>query len=287
MLLISLSYCHLRILIVLVTLAAKIDIGFREFGSESLHIVAIFLTKKSTFLRLESRPGLRGVIYFLAKVNGIRRLFHSLSCHHLISGRMIVILLSLSCARLTTSMRIFDRKISFLQSISCKMIIFSACDERFSWRSLIRYRRAGLGRSFVSTQGKVTGAQVFRLCGNLQSNLIETIIALQWVIVSVFVTTLLQSRQRLVVSLHSFTIANLNLMQVGSTFHVHSVLSSTLSRQLVRLIGPLVSFKLVALLEAHFEVMLALGCHLQVTRFLAKDILCGLLHTSFVLGQIV
>ena len=167
MLLISLSYSHLRIPIVLVTLDSKIDIWFRKFSSESLHIVAMFLSKNRTLLGLESRPGLRGVIDWLSEIDGISRLLHRWSSDNLILSCKEIILLSLGGAGLTASMRIFDRKISFLQSFSCQMIIFSTCDEHFGRWSLIRYSRAGLGRSFVSTQGKVTRAQVFRLCGNL------------------------------------------------------------------------------------------------------------------------
>ena len=97
------------------------------------------------------------------------------------------------------------------------------------------------------------------------------------------VPTLLKSCQRLIVALGPI-VANLHLVHVGGPLFIHSVLHSVRAGQLVRRIS---GFKLVALLKAHLEVVLALGGHLMVHGRLVVDVLGRLGHAALVLAQVV
>ena len=75
----------------------------------------------------------------------------------------------------------------------------------------------------------MTGTQVFGLFSDLGTDYCEIVISLQLIVPFLLVSTLLHRSERLIIANNSL-IADLNLMDIRGTFHMHTVLPSILSR---------------------------------------------------------
>ena len=100
-------------------------------------------------------------------------------------------------------------------------------------------------------------------------------------------TVLLHGCERLIVTFGP-CVSNLDLMNIWGSFLGESILCGFRSRQFVGLIWTFVSFKLISLFEAHFEIMLTLlGSLLNEVWLWVHRVLSWLLHAALILGQVI
>lgn len=101
------------------------------------------------------------------------------------------------------------------------------------------------------------------------------------------VSVLLEGCERFVVVMGATTMTNLNLVNVRGSLFIDTVLVSIPLWHLVRRSLPLGGFKLVALLEAHFEIVGPLSGFVLLDTSFVNDRNSRLSHTALVFAQVV
>lgn len=185
-------------------------------------------------------------------------------------------------------MDILERKVTLLDPLSCSVAILSSTHEYFGCGRHIHSSRASLWLRMINSEHKVTWTKVLGLLSDFIAHfgVCRSLVTRSAFTAFLLVTTLLESSQRLVVALCAI-VANLDLVDVRGTLFGNSVLHCFGAWQFVWWIWALSSFKLIALLKAHLEVVLPLRGYLQVHRALIVDILSWLRHTALMLRYVV
>ena len=281
--LICLGYCHHGDLALN---RAKIDIRlgilFFQFHRISLK-TAIGLTNKSwlSFWCVCAR---------LSKVNWIRMLGQCLLLGDLpavpLSLADLIVRLALSGHRQATTVNILDREVAFLNFFFRIFAFGGSLHESIGRRGYVHGSRARLVDWLISAESEMTRAEILGLLCDFLAYFRVSGPLLGSYIISILISALLERSQRLIIAFWAI-VANLYLMDVRCTFFGHSVKHYILPRQFVGRIRALGSFKLISLLEAHLEVVLALSGHLQVHLAFVIYVFGWLLHAALVFWHIV
>ena len=129
-------------------------------------------------------------------------------------------------------------------------------------------------------------SKVCRLLGNLVTHFSVTLIGVPRTLTWLLVSILLQCCERFVV-VGFIVVTDLNLMHVGCSLFIDSVLSGITFWNLVWLILPLSSFKLVALFKAHLEIVFSLGSFVLFDSNFVDCRGSRLRHASLVFAHVV
>lgn len=281
--LICLGYSHHGILALN---GAKIDVrpGILLFQFHRISLkTAIGLTNKSWLSFWCVSAGLSKVdrIWWL----GQRLLFGDLPAIPL-SLADLVVRLALSGHRQATTVNILDREVAPLDFFFRIFAFSGSLHENIGRRGHVHGSRTRLVDRLISAESKMTRAEILGLLRDFLAYFRVSGSLLGTPIISMSISVLLKGSQRLVVAFWAI-VANLDLMDVRCTLFGHYVKNCILPGQFVGRISALGSFKLISLLKAHLEVVLALNGHLQVHLAFVINVLSWLRHTALVFWHIV
>ena len=273
-------------------LTSKVYVLFHKlvFESSLFLLLLLCILIQSNICLLWSR----NVVSLLAEVDRIGWLWHSLSTDDLSIGHLVLTyhVVSLACGGgrpILNPVGILDRKVASLNSFTSLASFIVPADKHVGRRSRKHRLWASLIGLFIDTEGEVARPQILSLLSNLLSHIRIACISFgtSRIRIIFLMPVLLHCGERLVIALETL-ITNLNLMHVWGAFLRVAILVGPLSRQLVGLVHPFISFKLITLLEAHFEIVLAV-----LSRLLYKLLLRHnrnirvLLHTALVFRQVI
>ena len=129
-------------------------------------------------------------------------------------------------------------------------------------------------------------SKVSRLLGNLVTHFGVTLSGVSRTLTWFVVSVLLQSCERFVV-VGFVVVTDLNLMHVRCSLFGYPILSGITFWNLVRLVLPFSSLKLVAFFKAHLEVMLSLGSFVLLDADFVDCWGSRLRHASLVFAHVV
>ena len=262
----------------------KVDVRLRKFVLELHRVTFVAL---GSGVADEGGLSLGGVGARLAEVDRIDGLGDGRSFHNLAVIKLpltdLIVNLAGSRGDVVSPRAVIDREVTLVGALPRNLAFGGAAKESLSGRCLVHGCGAGLSDVLFLAQGEVAGPQVGCLLGNIRLDL-RVVVLVASLAGAGSVARLLQSRERLVV-VCGVRMANLDLVDVGGTL-LGDLLGLGVRRCNLKR-RAFLSFELVAALEAHFEIVLALGAGLLLQGGLVEGDGCRLLHTALVLAHVV